>query len=60
MDLVSLLVFVIVAGLIWYLIMLLPLPPPFKMVAQVILIIIAILWLVGILTGGVTGIRLHS
>jgi hypothetical protein len=52
MSLVSLLVLVIVAGLIWYLITLLPLPAPFKQVAMVIVILIAILVLVGYLPGG--------
>ena len=49
--LISILVFCIVAGLIWYLVGLLPLPAPFGEVVRVVLIIIAILWLIGTLTG---------
>jgi hypothetical protein len=49
--LISILIFCIVAGLIWYLISLLPLPAPFGQVVRVVLIVIAVLWLVGMLTG---------
>jgi hypothetical protein len=45
--LISLLVFVLVAGLIYYLLTLLPLPDPFKKIVTVIFIIICILWLLG-------------
>jgi hypothetical protein len=47
MDLISLLVLVIVFGLVYYLITLLPLPAPFKNVALIILILIAIILLLG-------------
>ncbi len=46
--LIQLLVVVLVLGLIYYLIVSLPLPPPFKLVAQVIVTIIAIIWLLGL------------
>lgn len=50
MDLlISLLIFCLIASLIWYLITRLPLPEPFKLVAECVLIIIAIVWLVGYL-----------
>lgn len=47
MSLVGLLIFVIIVGLLLYLIQVLPLQPPFKTVAYVILVIIAIFWLLG-------------
>jgi hypothetical protein len=56
--LVQLLVFVIVAGLIWYLVMLLPLPAPFRTIAQVIMILIAISFLLS-LVGWWPGGPLH-
>lgn len=57
MSLIQLLVVVLVFGLIYWLVMQLPLPAPFKMIAQVILIVIAIIWLlsaVGLLPGRLT------
>ena len=44
--LISLLIFCIVAGLIYYLLTLLPIPDPFKKAVLVIFIVICILWLV--------------
>lgn len=49
MSLIGLLVFVIIVGLLIYLVRLLPLPDPFRTIAYVILVIIAILWLVSAL-----------
>jgi hypothetical protein len=45
--LVSLLIAVIVIGLIYYIITLLPLPQPFKNVAIIILLLICVIWLLG-------------
>lgn len=45
--LVTLLVAVIIAGLIYWLLMQLPIPEPFKKVVLVIFIVICILWLLG-------------
>jgi hypothetical protein len=45
--LVQLLVTVIVLGLLFYCVQLLPLPEPFKKIATVIFILIAIIWLIG-------------
>jgi hypothetical protein len=45
--LISLLVTVIVIGLLYYCVTLLPLPEPFKRIAVVIFILIAIIWLLG-------------
>lgn len=43
MSLIGLLVVIVVLGLIYYLVTLLPLPEPFKKVAVVLFIVIAIL-----------------
>ena len=50
--LVWLLVLVLVAGVIWYVISLLPLPHPFGLIAQLILALILVLLLVSVLLGG--------
>ena len=47
--LISLLVIVIVAGIIWYAISLLPLPPPFGTIAQLILVVVLLLVLLAYL-----------
>jgi hypothetical protein len=51
MDLVALLIFVLVLGLVYWIITLIPLPAPFRTIALVVLGIIAILWLLGGITG---------
>lgn len=43
--LISLLVSVVIAGLIYYCLTLLPLPPPFKQIVVVILILACVVWL---------------
>jgi heme A synthase len=52
MDLISLLVVVIILGLLIYAVGLLPLPRPFKTVAHVIVVLIAIIYLLGMLGYG--------
>ncbi len=49
MDLVSLLIAVVVLGLLFYVVGLLPLPAPFKTIAYVIVVLIAMLYLLGVL-----------
>lgn len=49
--LISLLITIIVLGLLYYCVTLLPLPPPFKQIATVIFIVIAIVWLLSYLPG---------
>lgn len=49
MDLVSLLVAVVILGLLIYVVGLLPLPAPFKMIAHLLIVIIAIVYLLGLL-----------
>lgn len=51
--LISLLVLVLIFGVAWWIITLIPLPPPFHQVAQVVLALIFLLVLLGILLGGV-------
>jgi hypothetical protein len=47
--LISLLIFIIVAALIWWLVGMLPIPEPFKTIIMVILIVILILKLLAYL-----------
>jgi hypothetical protein len=50
-TLITLLIFIIVLGLIYWAITLLPLPQPFKQIALVVLIVFAIIYLLMTLTG---------
>ena len=52
MDLMSLLVAVIVLGLLVWVVGMLPLPAPFKTIANVIVVIIAVVYLLGLLGYG--------
>ena len=52
--LISLAVFCIVAGLIYWLVMQLPIPEPFAMIVKVCAIVICILLVLGVLFGGVS------
>jgi hypothetical protein len=47
--LIQLLVFALVAGLIYYLLTLLPLPDPFKKAVLIIFIVICVIYLIGFL-----------
>jgi hypothetical protein len=47
MSLIGLLILVIVVGLLLYLVQVLPLQAPFKTVALVLVVLIAIVWLLG-------------
>ena len=52
--LIALLIFCLIAGVVYYLIGLLPIPEPFGMIVRVVLILIAIVWLIerfGLLSG---------
>jgi hypothetical protein len=49
--LVSLLVFLLILGLVWYVIQMLPLPEPFGRIAQVVLVVVAIIFLIYFLMG---------
>jgi hypothetical protein len=60
MDLlVTLLIFLIIAGVVWYIAGLLPIPQPIKNIALAILGLIFILWLLGILFGAASFPRLN-
>jgi hypothetical protein len=52
--LVNLIVFCIVAGLLYYLVTLLPLPAPFAQIIQVAVIIICLLIVLGMFYGGIS------
>jgi hypothetical protein len=49
--LISLLVFCLIAGLIWYLLGMLPIPDPFKQAVTVVFVIICIIVLLGYFAG---------
>ena len=55
----TVIIFCIVAGLIWWLVTLLPLPEPFPTVIRVCVVVMLILILLGMLFGGVDVPRLH-
>jgi heme A synthase len=48
----TLLIYLLILGVIYWVITLIPLPPPFKTVALVIFAVIVIFLLFGLLTGG--------
>ena len=45
MSLIGLLIFIVVLGLLYWCVTLLPLPEPFKKIALVVVILICIIWL---------------
>jgi hypothetical protein len=47
--LISILVMCLIFGLIWWIISLIPLPPPFSRVAQVVIAVIFCIWLIYLL-----------
>lgn len=49
--LVNVLIAVIVLGLLFWLITVLPLPEPFHMIAYVVLVVIAVIWVINMLRG---------
>lgn len=51
--LITIIIFCVVAGLLWWLVSMLPLPAPFPMVIQVCVILIFILLLLGLVFGGI-------
>ena len=54
--LITLLVYALILGLLYWLITLVPLPPPFKTVALAVLVIIGVVLLIDLLTGGALGV----
>lgn len=50
--LINLLILVLVFGVAWWIITLIPLPPPFGLVAQVVLALILLIILIDFLLGG--------
>lgn len=51
--LVYIIVGLIVVGLLYYLLTALPLPPPVKQIGTVIIVVLACLWLIGVLLNGI-------
>jgi hypothetical protein len=56
--LVTILIYMLVLGAIWYIITLLPLPHPFGRIAQIIVVVIALILLINLLFGFVDSPRL--
>jgi hypothetical protein len=54
--LINLLVLLLICGLIYWIITLIPLPPPFKNIALIIFGIIVIIYLISMLTGNSLGL----
>lgn len=52
-TLISLLFLIIILGLIWWVVKLLPLPEPFGKLADVIVALILVVVLIGVLFGGI-------
>ena len=55
--LVSVLILCLVVGLIIWVIRILPIPEPFGTVVQAIIALIFVIWLLGVLLGGLPGMR---
>jgi hypothetical protein len=51
----TLVIGLIIIGLLWYVVSVLPLPEPFGRVAQVVIIVLAFLWLIYVLMGMMPG-----
>ena len=51
--LISFLILVIVLGLVWWVLTMIPLPQPFLKIAQIVLAVVLILALLGMLTGNI-------
>jgi len=49
--LVSILIFALVFGALWYIIQIIPLPEPFGQIIRIVLIVIAVVWLIYLLLG---------
>lgn len=56
--LIYLIVICVVLGLVYWLLMQLPIPPPFKLVIQVVVVIICIYFLLGLI-GLAPGVHIH-
>ena len=54
--LITLLVYLCILAIVWWVITQIPLPPPFRIVATVILAIIAIIMLLNLVDGGGLGL----
>ena len=58
-TLIAIIILCVIAGLIYWLVSLLPLPAPFPTIIQVCVILIILLYAVGLLFGGVSLPRLR-
>jgi hypothetical protein len=49
--LITLLIYLIVLGAVWYIVRLLPLPPPFGRIAEIVIAVIALIVVLNLLLG---------
>jgi hypothetical protein len=45
----------LIIGLLWWIIQMLPLPEPFGRIAQVVIVVLAVIWLIYVLMGAMPG-----
>ena len=55
--LVTLLFLIIILGVIYWILTIIPLPAPFMKIAQIVMAVIVLLFLIGIFTGSVPTVR---
>jgi hypothetical protein len=51
----TLVIGLIIIGLLWWIVTQLPLPEPFGRIAQVVIVVLAVLWLIYVLMGAMPG-----
>ena len=51
MIILNLILFLVILGVLWWIVSLLPLPPPFPVIIQVLFVILAVLALLNVLFG---------
>lgn len=56
--LITLVILCLILGLIWWACDMLPIPAPLKMIIHVAIVLVAVIYLIGLLTGGVSLPRL--
>ena len=58
--LINILILILIFGVLYYLVTLIPLPPPFLTIAQVVILVVFVLMLLGIFLGSVPLVKLPS
>jgi hypothetical protein len=49
--LITVLIGLLIIGLLWWVVTMLPLPQPFAQIAQVVIVVLAVIWLIYVLMG---------